>query len=60
MGGPSPNPDDVFVYKLPRLDMESATTMKEMTGTMSFTFVDAKKVSFNFSITPSEPHNVSL
>ena len=45
VGGPSSNPDQVFTYKLPKFEMESAAAIKEMTGTMTFTFIDIKKVS---------------
>ena len=44
MGGPSPIPDQVLTYKVPKFDMESEAAIKEMTGTMSFNFIDTKKV----------------
>ena len=38
------NPDEVFTYKVPRSDMDSDAAIREMTGSMTFTFIDASKV----------------
>lgn len=34
-----------MTYKVPKFDMESEAAIREMTGTMSFNFIDTKKVS---------------
>lgn len=44
MGGPTPIPDRVFTYKVPKFEMESESAKKEMSGAMIFTFIDAKQV----------------
>ncbi|KAF6026906.1 NPHP4 [Bugula neritina] len=62
-GGPTTSPDNVLTYKLPKFEMESQSAIKEMTGTMTFTFLDAKKemnghemaVSSNLAVPYQQP-----